>query len=310
MSVGVQRELPHGVVLAVDYVRRVFSNTLLGEIDYNRYNRFINGVRSPVIRPCLSSELQRPGIQCSSGPITFWTPGGRGVYNAVLVKADKRFAHRYQFNVAYGLTNQKGINDITNLDNYFESWGPQGARHILNVSTLVDLPLGLQIGFISNSSSRGPVTATVTGVDLNGDGTTTTPIPGVAINTLNRGSSKEDLAAAVSGWNQRYPTGSRDARGQNIPQLFLPSDYGLGDSFSTQDIRLTKTFAWRERYKVSVFAEMFNVFNIANLSGFNYRLDTVRSPQTFSFGQPTQRTTQVFGSGGPRALQLGARFNF
>ena len=58
---------------------------------------------------------------------------------------------------------------------------------------------------------------------------------------------------------------------------------------------------------------MFNVFNIANLSGYSFNLDSAvpaGRPQTYSFGQPTQRITQVFGSGGPRALQLGARFSF
>src|SRR5262249_17637911 len=224
MTAGVQRELRHDLVLSVDYVRRVFSNTLLGAVDYNRYNRFINGQRTPVIRPCLPQELQRPGIQCSSGAITFWTPGGRGVYNAMLLKADKRFSSRYLFTVSYALTDQEGITTpLTNLDNYFETFGPQGARHILNVSAIVDLPWGLQASFISATSSRGPVTANVTGVDLNGDGTTTTPIPGVGFNKLNRGADREDLAAAVAAWNQTYPVGSRDARGQNIPQLILPS---------------------------------------------------------------------------------------
>jgi hypothetical protein len=32
--------------------------------------------------------------------------------------------------------------------------------------------------------------------------------------------------------------------------------------------------------------------------------------QTYSFGQPTGRVTQTFGSGGPRALQVGGRFSF
>jgi hypothetical protein len=310
MTAGVQRELRHDLVLSVDFVRRVFSNTLLGEVDYNRYNRFINGVRTPVIRPCATQELRVPGIQCSSGAITFWTPAGRGVYNALLVKADKRFSSRFQFTVSYALTDQEGINNVTNLDNYFESFGPQGARHILNASAIVDLPWGFQASFISATSSRGPVTANVTSVDLNGDGTTTTPIPGVAINTLNRGSDRDDLAAAVAAWNQTYPAGSRDARGQAIPQLILPSNFGFGDAFSTQDVRLTKNFTWGERYQISVFGELFNMFNIANLSGFNYNLDTVRTPQTFGFGQPTQRITQVFGSGGSRALQLGVRVSF
>ncbi len=49
---------------------------------------------------------------------------------------------------------------------------------------------------------------------------------------------------------------------------------------------------------------MFNVFNISNLSGYSFNL---ASP---TFGQPTQRANQVFGSGGPRATQIGARFSF
>ena len=56
---------------------------------------------------------------------------------------------------------------------------------------------------------------------------------------------------------------------------------------------------------VEMFGEVFNVFNIANLSGFSGNL---AEPSTF--GQPTNRATQVFGSGGPRAFQVGARLTF
>ena len=35
---------------------------------------------------------------------------------------------------------------------------------------------------------------------------------------------------------------------------------------------------------------------------------TAGPTQTFGFGQPTQRAFQSFSAGGPRALQLGARF--
>jgi hypothetical protein len=50
---------------------------------------------------------------------------------------------------------------------------------------------------------------------------------------------------------------------------------------------------------------MFNVFNVANLGGYSFNLSN-----TATFGQPTNRASQVFGSGGPRALQLGTRFSF
>ena len=51
--------------------------------------------------------------------------------------------------------------------------------------------------------------------------------------------------------------------------------------------------------------------HIANLSGFGSNLDLVQSTnQTYTFGQPTSRAGQVFGSGGPRAFQVGGRVQF
>ncbi len=85
----------------------------------------------------------------------------------------------------------------------------------------------------------------------------------------------------------------------------MPKDYEFGDWFSSQDMRLTKSFTFKEQYKFSIFAEMFNVFNIANLGGYSFNLNN-----TANFGQPTSRAGQVFGSGGPRALQVGGRFTF
>jgi hypothetical protein len=305
MNIGFQRDLGHDMVVNVDFVRRVFVNTLLGALDYNRFNRFINGVQTPVIPRCTSTaQVNDVNAQCSTGSITFWTPGGRDVYNGLLVKLDKRFTNRYLFTASYALTNRHGVNGISNLDNWFANWGPTGARHILNVSGLLDLPWGFQVGVISAMSSRGPLMPSVSNVDLDGDGVTTTPIPGVNYNCFNRGCGKDDLAQAVAAWNSTY-AGKRDARNQVIPTLALPANYEFGDWFSSQDIRVTKTFTWRENYKLAVFAEMFNVFNVANLGGYSFNLNN-----TATFGQPTSRAGQVFGSGGPRALQLGARVSF
>jgi hypothetical protein len=319
MNIGVQRELRQGMVLTADFVRRVFVNTLLGEIDYNRFQRRINGVQTPVIPICANAaQRSDPNAQCSTGGITFWTPGGRGVYNALLIRLDKRLSNRVQFTASYALTGQSGVNTISgappNLDNWFQSYGPQGSHHILNVSGKVVMPLGFELGVISSMASRGPVMPSINSVDLDGDGSGSEPIPGVdGFNCFNRGCGKSDLAAAVQNWNSRfYPNGApvnpadfkKDARGQNIPFLTLPASYDFGDWFSSQDIRLTKKFTWKEHYTLAVFGEMFNVFNIANLSGYNFTINSQ------AFGRPTQRQSQVFGSGGPRAVQLGARVSF
>jgi hypothetical protein len=308
-NLGIQRQLRSDMVVTVDFVRRVYNHTLLGEIDYNRYNRFINGVRSPVIPPCTPAQSRTPGIECSNGAITFWTPGGRSVYNAMLVKLDKRFARRYQFTASYALTDQYGYNSLYNLDHWNQSWGPQGSRNILNISGIVDLPWGFQFGMISSTSTRGPQTATVSGVDLDGDGSGSELLPGIPENGLNRGYGKADLQKAVDNWNTNL-AGKKDALGKVIPQLILPPSYELGNTFNSQDIRLTKTFTFRERYKFSVFGEGFNIFNIANLGFSGFTIDQVRSNQSFSFGQRNSRANQVFGSGGPRAFQIGGRFTF
>jgi hypothetical protein len=312
-SIGIQREVMHDLVVTADYVRRVFTHTNIGDIDYNHFNRFINGVQTPVIPICQGAQANDPNAECSTGPITFWTPGGRGTYQALLVRANKRLSHRVQGIVSYALQAQNGLNGIYNNDNWFSSYGPQGARQMLTISGIGDLPWGLQLGLISTFSGVGPWMPNIAGVDLTGSGIATTPIPGIPYNGFNRGYGKDDLAKAVAAWNAKYPAGSVDARGQAIPQLVLPPHYSLGHAFNSQDIRLTKNFTFRERYRVSVFGEMFNVLNIANLGGYSSTIDTVApagTPQTFAFGQPTSRAGQVFGSGGPRAVQVGARFQF
>ncbi|MBI3679401.1 MAG: hypothetical protein HY235_03280 [Acidobacteria bacterium] len=148
------------------------------------------------------------------------------------------------------------------------------------------------------------MTPSLTGIDLDGDGTGFDLIPGLRVNGFNRGLESSDLERAVADFNTRY-AGKATPRNQPIRAVTLPSNYEFGDTFSSQDIRLSKSFAFRERWKLSVFGEIFNLFNIANLGGHAYNL---YDPTLF--GQPTIRTNQVFGSGGPRALQVAARVSF
>jgi hypothetical protein len=309
-NLGVQHQLRTDMVLSVDFVRRVYLNVLLGEMDLNRYERFINGVRSPVIPACTGNQASIVGFPCSTGAITFWVPAARQVYNAMLVKLDKRFAHRTQFTVSYALQDQHGYNTIYDLDNWRQAYGPQNNRHVLNASAVIDLPWGFQLGIISSTSSQGPVNVQVNGVALNGSGVKNSLLPGLAENSINRGAGKAEIAKAVADWNQNL-AGKKDALGKTIPQLILPSDYSFGRAFNSQDLRLTKTFTFKERYKFSILGEGFNMLNYANLQGYGTTIDQVTpTNQTFSLGQPTSRAGQVFGSGGPRAFQFGGRFQF
>ena len=144
----------------------------------------------------------------------------------------------------------------------------------------------------------------VSGLDLNGDGTINDVLPGTSWNELNRGVDEANLVGIVNEFNGNF-AGGRTPTGQLIPPVTLPAQFQFGDTLYSQDLRLSRTFPLTERFTLLVLGEVFNVFNVANLSGYNFNLLELQS-----FGQPASRITQVFGSGGPRAFQIGARFNF
>jgi hypothetical protein len=86
----------------------------------------------------------------------------------------------------------------------------------------------------------------------------------------------------------------------------LPANYSFNDSFFTQDLRISRTFSLgSEHVRLILLAEVFNLLNTANLVQYSGNI-----ADTAAFGQAGARSTQVFGSGGPRAFQLGARLSF
>ena len=245
-----------------------------------------------------------PGVECSNGGIAVISSGGRSTYQGLLVRADKRFSHRYQLQVSYALQARNGINGIYNLYNYFQFYGPQLSHSVLNVSGVVDLPWKFQVSFISTYSSRGPFQPVVPNVDFFGSGIDGAPLPGMGGSLFNRGLGKSDLVTLVNQYNQTYAGKPGPNKSQTFPTINLPQNYDFGRNFNSQDLRLTKFFRWRERYELQAFGEVFNLFNIANLGGYSNNL---LNP---AFGQPTSRAGNIFGTGGPRAFQLGARFSF
>jgi hypothetical protein len=307
-SIGAQRDLGHDMVLTVDYARRIFENTNLGEEDLNRSTRFINGKVSPVIPQCSASQLYVAGQECSNGTITIWDPEGRSVYDGLLAKLQKRFSHRYQFTASYALQKQVAI-AVVNLDNLFAGYGPVLPKQNLNIAGVVNLPWGFTLSINSAMISRTPVTPIVSGYDLNGAGNTSFPIteadPNLKgnYNCFNYSCGNGTVLAAINYWNTNL-AGTKDARGTTLPTLPVPTNFQLGAPLISQDVRLTKTFTYRERLKISIFGELFNALNVANLTTYSNVLNSA------SFGQPAARFAQIFGSGGPRAGQVGARVSF
>jgi hypothetical protein len=151
--------------------------------------------------------------------------------------------------------------------------------------------------------SKPPFSVFLNGLDFNGDGTLGDLLPGTTVNEFNRGLGKADLRRLVDLFNKTY-AGKPDSHGTAIPLVTLPAHFEFGDPFVTQDVRLSRDFPLGEHLRLALIAEVFNLFNIADLSGRSGNL------LSRSFGQPKGRLTQVFGSGGPRAFQLAARISF
>lgn len=317
-TIGIQRELPYNMSIKADFAFRQLMHGLF-QNDFNLTNRAAS-LGGPVIRRCVgAAEASNPAIQCSNGAISVIQSSNRGSYKALLVKLDKRFSNRYQFTAAYTLQDQVQFFTGENLLDWFGNHASVGSRHRFVFSGVMDLPLGFQASLISVLASRGPMNARVpSSVDLNGDGTGGDTLPGLDINSLGRGTSKTELTELVSSFNASF-AGKTDARGAVIPPLFLPPNFNFGDSFQSHDVRLAKTFRFSEKYQIQAMFEVFNLFNNANLTGFSANLDqgsrnattgVLTPPTSFTFAQPTGRAGQAFGTGGPRAMQFGARFAF
>jgi hypothetical protein len=110
-----------------------------------------------------------------------------------------------------------------------------------------------------------------------------------------------------------------------VPLPFVSSDARFGDGFNSLDLGLARSFTLGPRLAVEAVVEVFNVFNTTNILGVTnrnysgYSNVLVRDSNdptnpgylhSSSFGHAVSTAGGAFGSGGPRAVQLGARVTF
>jgi hypothetical protein len=305
VNLGIQREIARDFVVSADFAYRRFTHLGLGQVvDLNHFN----SAHGPVIPGCLTDvERNDPHAQCSTGAINVQMNAGRATYKGLLLQADKRFSRGFQLLGSWAYSSNTGTNTGNgfNLDDWQSNRGSldRDLTHIVNLAGVVQLPWRFQLGFNFSYASAPPFSAFVGGSDFNGDGTTNDLLPGTTVNRFNRGLGRAELESRVAQFNQIY-AGTVDPKGAPIPRLVLPSRYRFGDNSQSLDVRLSHVFMFRKRYRLALIGEVFNLYNAANLSGYSGNLTNI------AFGRPTSRATQVFGSGGPRAFQLGVRVNF
>jgi len=245
----------------------------------------------------------------------------RTKYDALLLNAQRRFGGT-SVNVAYTLAKAFNyanddqipfLNGPIDPNNLYREQGPppHDRRHRLTVTAQSLLPFGFAAAALWTLSTGVPMDIMMP------DGQTRIPV--IQRNAGGRQfTDASELNAFITQLNA-----SGGIEGTRLP--LVSEDARFGDSFRSLDIRVSRPIALGTRVRVEPMLELFNLFNTANIlgttnvnySGFANVLvrdsDNPSSPgylRSSSFGQPVTTAGGIFGSGGPRAMQLSARVTF
>ncbi|MEW6208370.1 MAG: carboxypeptidase regulatory-like domain-containing protein [Acidobacteriota bacterium] len=337
-SIGIQKELPWKMLLQADYNYRkgvhevlVYDANFIASVDRNG---------NPT-----------PFTNSFPADVTYADSSAFSTYQALLVRLDRRFSSGFQMTASYTLSRLENFggdalglgSGITDRNNFRADFGPGGLdrTHKLVVSGVWVLPFfkdsdnafkkhalgGWSVSLISTVFSGLPLSAFLPdGVDLTGSGSFATYLPGTGPGDIGRSiTSVNELNELISAYNANIRSFAArieggvpvDPQGTPLRTLaLLPSDTPMGgDSIIAQDIRLTKSFKFGESKKLDFIAEVFNLFNFANLTQVNdptipAQEDADTPGFEFTTFRSFSRTNSVFGTGGPRAFQFALKFTF
>jgi len=242
-------------------------------------------------------------------------------YDGLLVSAEQRVGTRHWMRASYTLS--KAFNYANDDQIPFSSgpidpndlqreYGPtpNDQRHRFSFAGSFTLPWQLRIAPLLTLASAVPMDI------LMPSGTARVP-------TLQRNAGGRRFKTAAE--LNTYLSELNAAGGVNGVRLPLVGDDArFGDSFQSLDVRLSRPFSLGGRRSLEAFVECFNLWNATNILGVSTRNYSgfsnvlVRDSEdpgepgylrSSSFGKAVTTAGGVFGSGGPRAFQLGLRLS-
>jgi hypothetical protein len=298
-SLGFERQLGARQVIRVDGV-------------YNHGRQFIIGrTVGTVFNPVVGGPDRVVNLESSA----------ETDYTALLVDYERRFTGRfgargsYTLSKAYNYANDDQIpfgSGPIDPNDLRREYGPtpNDRRHRVTLSGVVDVGAGFQVAGLWTMSSGVPMDI------LMPSGQSRIPIL-----QRNAGGRQFTTANELNDFLRNVNAGG-GINGELLP--FVSSDAKFNDSFNSFDIRVSRVFAAGPA-RIEAIAEVFNLFNVTNILGTTtvnysgYANALVRDSsdptnpgfmRSSRFGTPVSTAGGVFGSGGPRALQLAARVRF
>ncbi|HEX6878771.1 MAG TPA: TonB-dependent receptor [Terriglobales bacterium] len=294
-SLGIEQDLGGSGILRVDGVHNLGTHFIIG--------RPIGTVFNPV----------------AGGPdtVTNIESSVNTKYDAMLVSYRKRFEGHAEFNIAYTLSKSFNYSNDDQIpfthapldpNNLQLEYGPtpNDQRHRFVFSGTANLPWSFRFSPIWTIASGVPMDI------LMPDGSSRIPLLG-----RNAGGRQFHTGSELNTFLQQVNAGG-GIGGQMLP--LVDNNARFNDSFQSFDMRLGRTFKFGDRLQLQALCEVFNLFNKSNILGrsnINYSgFQNVLAPDqndpthSSSFGKPVNSAGGIFGSGGPRAFQLGARFSF
>ena len=298
----VQQQLPAQIVLTMSY---------LGE--GVRQLAFPQNINTPFAPGPGVLQNRRPWPFFSS--ITQYPAGANSSYNGLTVKGVKRYSNGLEFLTSYTWSHDIDdgpglLNDNTSLvrNPYNLSLDRGNAaydvRHVFTGSFNYDLPVGKGRRWLR---SGGPLDWFFGGWQAGGILTLQTGqyfTPTLSVDLTNTGTTNFPNAV----FDPNLPSAQRNIqRWFNLSAFVLPQPYVYGNAgrgiiegppLNNMDLKISKNFYMRERYRFEFRAEMFNFTNTPHFALPNA---TMNSPQE---GRITSTT------GNPRLIQGALKFVF
>jgi len=237
--------------------------------------------------------------------VSYFTYDGRGWYNALNVRVEKRFAYGFMTQMTYTFSKFLEATTLLNPGDVSPARAPssQDYPHHVSIAGIFELPFGKGRHFFPHVRSVAnvllsnwqiaPIYTYQSGTALGfGNAILTCPLDQIPISGHNSDKIRQWFNTACFNRNTSQQLAN------NLITL-SPRFGGIrGDSYNSWDASLIKDTYLRERVQFELRFEALNVFNQVNFANPN------TSPTSAAFGQVTAQNNV------PRHLQLSLRLKF